>query len=184
VSLLLHLLQLLLILEHTMVPLLLLLLVLEWMLGLQMRRLLCLDLLHHRRILSSTNRPARAHLLLLLLLLWLPTLFGLPSHHLLYLLHGLVVDLQLQISDLLRRDPALIPAHLCQQFIHVLLEKCIRARMISLGVDWVRWYQSLMQYISTLKLLLLLQMLLLLRRHTIRKLGVLSLILGELLLVM
>ena len=103
VSLLLHLLQLLLILDHTLRLLLL---------SLQ-RCMLCLHLLHHHRILSSTNRSARAHLLLLLLLLLPPTLFVLIYHHLLYHLDGRVVDLRLQALDMLRSNPTLIPICLC-----------------------------------------------------------------------
>jgi len=97
-----------------------------------MRLLLCLHLLHHRRIWCSTHWSASTHLLPRLLL---------PLHQLLHVKHSPMVDLPLQVIDLLLRDSALISAHLLHQRHHVLLEELLGALSVLLGVNLIISHQ-------------------------------------------
>ena len=99
-----------------------------------MRLLLRLHLLHHRRIWCSTHWSASTHLLLVCTRL-------LPLHQLLNLKHSPMVDLPLQVIDLLRRDSALISAHLSYQLPHVLLVELLEALSVLLGVNLIISHQ-------------------------------------------
>jgi len=100
-----------------------------------MRLLLRLHLLHYRRIWCSTHWSASTHLLLMC------TRLVLPLHQLLHLKHSPLVGLPLQAVDLLRRDSALISAHLLHHVPHVLLEELLEALSELLGVSLIISHQ-------------------------------------------
>ena len=104
-------------------------------LRLQLRLLLRLHLLHHRRIWCSTHWSTNTHLLLVY------TCLLLPLHHLLHITHSLLADLHLQALDLLLRDSALISPHLLHQLRHILLVELLGALCELLGVNWISSHQ-------------------------------------------